>query len=427
MNLREKHLILVLYESDLIKNELQAVLGTHYDLVCIKTDAAHPALYAGLHPIAVMIESEPKKMPVFKKIIQDIQNTAVTAHIIMITASSELTECIEFMNAGASHYIEFPTEISLLQKIIGPIPFNIEEKDLFKYVMFKSLETHPELKKSILSEHLEKQGAPNYKTLFAFYSLSDILDHKIPIDPRITQELIRHMQTETSPQILVVEDEPILRAQLIEHLKNKNYHIYGADSAEAALVEISKGHSFQVAIVDIGLPGMSGTQLLPYLKKNNPTIESMMLTAFQDIKMVIDAFEKGAYDYITKPYQDQVLLKKIELGLRRYYFKQLPAETLTAIIKKMPRKQRLAALSDLAHYKKKIDSHLTVADLLFLFPNIQNTGLNPENPIPEKIIKDGLGLFLDTLNIELKEGRTGASILENWDEILKAQSRENRA
>lgn len=101
-------------------------------------------------------------------------------------------------------------------------------------------------------------------------------------------------------RILVVDDQESQREMLGGHLKNKGYAVTTAESGESAL-EICQRNFFEVALLDLKMPGLSGLDLLNRLKEINPDTISIIITAYGSIESAVEALKSGAFDYITKP------------------------------------------------------------------------------------------------------------------------------
>jgi len=87
---------------------------------------------------------------------------------------------------------------------------------------------------------------------------------------------------------------------LAGHLRNRGYAVTTADSGERAL-EICQRNFFEVALLDLKMPGLSGLDLLNRLKEINPDTASIIITAYGSIESAVEALKSGAFDYITKP------------------------------------------------------------------------------------------------------------------------------
>lgn len=100
--------------------------------------------------------------------------------------------------------------------------------------------------------------------------------------------------------ILVVDDEKNILKVISASLKKENYTVDTAKSAEEAISKFDRG-DFDLIISDHRLPGMSGTELLNYVKAKDPDMPFLVLTAYGTIEKAVEAMKKGAYIYLTKP------------------------------------------------------------------------------------------------------------------------------
>lgn len=120
-------------------------------------------------------------------------------------------------------------------------------------------------------------------------------------------------------KILVIEDELSLQSQLVKQISAEGYSVSATDNAEEGLYLIEE-YKFDLAIVDIGLPGMSGVELVEQLRTNGASNNKMpviMLTARSSWKDKVTGLKAGADDYLAKPFQVEELLARIEAMLRR--------------------------------------------------------------------------------------------------------------
>ncbi len=127
-------------------------------------------------------------------------------------------------------------------------------------------------------------------------------------------------------RLLIVDDEEVIRRLLHRKLLTEGYRCQEASSADQALDEL-KSNPAELVILDIKMPGKSGTELLPEIKLRNPDTAVIMATAMTDASIAIQCMKKGAYDYITKPFDlDEVVLsvdralekRRLELENRDY-------------------------------------------------------------------------------------------------------------
>lgn len=116
--------------------------------------------------------------------------------------------------------------------------------------------------------------------------------------------------------ILFLEDEPTIREVLTEYMKMQDYDVTCAEDGEQAL-RLLKECRFDMAVLDIMVPKVSGLKVLEYIKKNKPDVATIMLTALDDEKTQVQAFNLYADDYVIKPVSPIILLKRMETILRR--------------------------------------------------------------------------------------------------------------
>ncbi len=113
--------------------------------------------------------------------------------------------------------------------------------------------------------------------------------------------------------ILIVDDEPLIRKSLYEILKIEGFHAHMAQSGEEA-VDMLRKIPCDIVIADMKLPQMSGLELLERIKKNKSETDVILITGFGTIETAVDAMRKGAFDYITKPIIDseiKIIIDKI--------------------------------------------------------------------------------------------------------------------
>jgi DNA-binding NtrC family response regulator len=117
------------------------------------------------------------------------------------------------------------------------------------------------------------------------------------------------------PTVLVVEDEELMRAILRELLENEGYRVLTANSAETAL-DVFAAEDVAVTLTDIKMSGMDGLELLANLKSIDEHSLVVIMTAYSSVDSAISALRRGAYDYVTKPFVNEDLLKTIKNAIR---------------------------------------------------------------------------------------------------------------
>lgn len=129
--------------------------------------------------------------------------------------------------------------------------------------------------------------------------------------------------SDSSIHVLVVEDEQEIRELMALHLLRQGYRVTECASAEQALVELNR-NNFQVFVLDWMLPGLSGVDIVDKIKAKSPDSSVLMVTALAEPQDIIMGLEKGADDYMTKPFNPSVFIARIKALLRRYYQKVGP-------------------------------------------------------------------------------------------------------
>lgn len=150
--------------------------------------------------------------------------------------------------------------------------------------------------------------------------------------------------------VLVVEDEKIHRELLKGILEERDYEVLSVTSAERA-VSVLKQRSVDVVITDVKLPSMTGIELLKKIKEEWPWIEVIVITAFGDIEDAVNAVKSGAFHYLTKPYEPDVLLNLVDKCAELASFKKISKKSHSIIysseaMEKVLQQAKLYAASD---------------------------------------------------------------------------------
>ena len=117
-------------------------------------------------------------------------------------------------------------------------------------------------------------------------------------------------------RILLIEDEPGLVLTLTDRLKSEGFDVASATDGNGGL-EAALADSWDLVLLDVMLPGMSGFDICRALRRKNVTTPIIMLTARGQIVDRVLGLKIGADDYLTKPFDMMELLARIEVQLRR--------------------------------------------------------------------------------------------------------------
>ena len=121
---------------------------------------------------------------------------------------------------------------------------------------------------------------------------------------------------EARGKVLIVDDEENVRTVLRRRLESEYFYCVTAASGQEAL-EVAAVQEFDVALLDILMPGLSGMEVLHKLISWHPTIQVIMITSVADSDTITEAMNLGAYDYVTKPFNMNDLVDRVEWALEK--------------------------------------------------------------------------------------------------------------
>lgn len=116
--------------------------------------------------------------------------------------------------------------------------------------------------------------------------------------------------------VLVVDDEERFRNTLAKLLTAQGMRVDTADGGPSALEKL-KAESFDIVLLDVKMPGMSGQDTLPEIKKIDPDIEVIILTGHASVDIAAEMIARGGSDYLLKPYPMDELLGIIHIAYDR--------------------------------------------------------------------------------------------------------------
>lgn len=121
---------------------------------------------------------------------------------------------------------------------------------------------------------------------------------------------------ESKRSVLVVDDEEAMREILCRILQREVYECVAASSGKEAL-EKAAVQDFDVVLLDILMPGLSGVDVLRRLVERHPRPQVIMVTSAVDIDMIQEVMRLGACDYVVKPFNTHDLLGRVEKALEK--------------------------------------------------------------------------------------------------------------
>jgi DNA-binding NtrC family response regulator len=115
------------------------------------------------------------------------------------------------------------------------------------------------------------------------------------------------------PSVLVVDDEEQFVETLVKRLEKRKVKVDSAYSGQRALDTLASGGAAKtdVVVLDVKMPGMDGVETLAAIKEQHPLVEVIMLTGHATVESAIEGMKRGAFDYLMKPCDIDLLIEKI--------------------------------------------------------------------------------------------------------------------
>nr|NJM03635.1 response regulator [Desulfobacula sp.] len=113
-------------------------------------------------------------------------------------------------------------------------------------------------------------------------------------------------------KLLLVDDEKAFLDTITKRLEKRELDVSAVYSGKEALAEIEKNKAVEVIVLDVKMPEMDGIQTLIELKRKAPLVEVVMLTGHATVETAIDGMKLGAFDYLMKPCDIEVLIGKVK-------------------------------------------------------------------------------------------------------------------
>src|ERR1019366_421946 len=116
--------------------------------------------------------------------------------------------------------------------------------------------------------------------------------------------------------LLLVEDESALRQAIAEQLGDRGYQVEQADCGEAALARLAD-FAFDIIVTDLRLPGIDGSAVVEAAVERYPPIVAIVVTGYGTVKDAVKAIKRGAWDFVSKPFQIDELLHVLDSALEQ--------------------------------------------------------------------------------------------------------------
>ena len=150
-------------------------------------------------------------------------------------------------------------------------------------------------------------------------------------------------------RILLVDDDRVARVPLRDDIREAGYEVDEAGSAEEAL-DLLRRNPYDVVVTDLRMPGMDGIELLERIKAQRPDAEVIVITAYGTVQTAVRAMKLGAYEYLTKPFDNEELLLLLE---RIRKVREVMAENLR-LRRRLEEKYRLEDMVGKSHSMQEV-------------------------------------------------------------------------
>ena len=155
-------------------------------------------------------------------------------------------------------------------------------------------------------------------------------------------------------RILVIDDDKDLRFNLSSILKDEGYDVLAVGDGREALKAV-QNNSPNLALLDIRLPSMNGMEILEKLKRMDKDLLIIMLTAYAEVKDAVKAMKLGAFDYITKPFDNEELILIVKKALQTQYLSREVEELRKKLGEKKPIEEIMGESPQIKQVLKQVE------------------------------------------------------------------------
>jgi len=165
--------------------------------------------------------------------------------------------------------------------------------------------------------------------------------------------LTRNRRCSAQRKILIIDDEVKLLKKIKSILPEGDYHIAVARNGEEGINLLKREH-FDLVLTDLIMPGISGYEVMSYVREACPETLVIVITGYASLESVIKAMRNGAYDYITKPFQPDMVRLAIQRAFERIHLQRQLLEA-TRKLQMLAVTDDLTLLYNIRYFNKRLN------------------------------------------------------------------------
>lgn len=339
-------------------------------------------------------------------LLKELKQISILPEYIMLSQEEDISEAVESLKYGAVDYVTWPADKDLLMQ---KIELSYQNKSYFKKlqnITSDSLLDKLNLNVSVVKNNsLAKDHWENGKIV----SLSQLIENVS--DPRhkkllnlIEGKLQEQGSINDKKSILIVEDDPLFSDDLYD-LLSPYFSLVSCDTGQKVRDFLNSKHDpIDVVLLDIYLPDTTGIELLAELNEHMPGTGIIIMTGFKEIDIAVSSLQKGANDYINKPFFKKDILTKIAMVLQHQYFLSImPLIQEKLAFSPISYKTKVDILTEYCEIKRNNNDDILMSDIYMFFPEFKKLSIPDNIPVPDSILDDGVILFIEDLEGRLKQ------------------------
>ena len=339
-------------------------------------------------------------------LLKELKQISILPEYIMLSQEEDISEAVESLKYGAVDYVAWPVDKDHLMK---KIELSYQNKNYFKKL--QSITSDSLLDKLNLNVSVVKNSsiAKDHWENGKIISLSELIEnvsdtkHKKLLN-LIEEKLQEQRDINSKKTILIVEDDPLFSDDLYD-LLSPYFELVTCDTGQKVRDFLKSQHDpIDVVLLDIYLPDATGIELLADFNEHLPNSGIIIMTGFKEVDIAVSSLQKGANDYINKPFFKKDILTKIAMVLQHQYFLSImPLIQEKLAFSPISFKTKVDILTEYCEIKRNKNDDILMSDIYMFFPEFKKLSIPDTIPVPNSILDDGVILFIEDLEDRLKQ------------------------